>query len=88
MNTKNLVSLLLAEDLDETFRIVVGLCTRVGAEWEFPDNIFGLGGFQLLLCLANPSNLGVSVDDGGNSGIVDVTMAVLDILDGSDTWKK
>lgn len=85
VNTKNLVSLLLDEELDDTVGIGVGLGTRVGKEGELAHLELNTLLLELLLVLSDPSDLGVGVDDGGNGSVVDVAVASLDDLDSSNT---
>lgn len=74
MGAQNPVGLRLGEDFDEPFRVQVGLGTGVGCEAEFADLVFHALRFEVLLGLADPSDLGVGVDDGGDGGVVDVAV--------------
>lgn len=85
MDTEDLVGLLLSNNLHETFSIQVGLGPRVRREVEFADVVFDASSLQLLLGLANPGDLRVCIDDGGNSVVVDVTVAALEELNRGDT---
>lgn len=84
VDTKDTVSLGIGDELDETLSVEVGLGTGVGAEGERTDVVLDAGGLDLSLVLANPSDLGVGVHDGGNGGVVDVAVALLDVLDGGN----
>lgn len=84
MHTQNLVSLLLRQELDKAVSVEVGLCTRVGGKVEFADVVLGAGRLQVLLSLADPSHLGVGVDDGGDGSVVDVAVTALDVLNSGD----
>lgn len=85
MDTEETVSLGVSKHLDQTISVKVGLSTGVCAEREGSNPVGDVLVLQVLLALANPGNLGVCVHDGGNGGIVDVTVALLDVLDGSDS---
>lgn len=84
MDTQYPVGLSIREELDHTVGVEVGLRTRVGGEGEVSDVVLDTGLLELLLVLTNPSDLGVSVHDRGNSAVVDVAVALGDVLDGSD----
>ena len=86
MDTKYPVSLLLGDDLDGTLRVQVGLGTGVSSEGELSDLVLNTSGLEFLLSLTDPSDLGVSVNDGGDSVVVHVAVAGLDVLDGGDTF--
>ena len=86
MDTEDLVRLLLRKELYEAFGVEIGLCSRVGGKGEFSDVVLHTGGFEILFCLAHPGNLGVGVDDGRYGVVVDMSVTVLDVLHGSDTW--
>jgi hypothetical protein len=85
MDTEYLVSLLLREEFDETISVEVGLSTGVGREAEFSDVVLHASLLQILLGLANPGDLGVGVDNGGDGAVVNMAVTMLDELDGSDT---
>lgn len=74
VDTQHAVGLSIDDNLDETVGVVVGTCTRVGNERIAANLVLNTGFLQFLFVLANPGNFGVSVDDGGNSIIVDVTV--------------
>ena len=82
---KDTVSLRLSQNLDEALGVEVGLCARVRRKAEFADLVLDALCLQLLLSLANPGHLGVRVDNGGDGGVVNMTMTTLDKLDSSDT---
>lgn len=85
VDTEKTVSLRVSNHLDQTLSVEVGLGTRVGAEGESSDAVGDLGSLELLLALADPGDLGVGVHDGGDGGVVDVTVALLDVLDDGDS---
>ena len=85
MGTENLVRLLFYENLDASLLVIVRLGARVGQEGILANLVFNFGGFQFLLRLTHPSDLGMSVDDGWDCIVVDVTVTRLDKLSGSDT---
>jgi len=85
VDAKDLVSLLLGNELDHTLSVEVGLGSAVGKEGEFADLVRNTSSFELLLVLANPSNFRVGIDDRRNGIVVDVTVTLLDDLSGSNT---
>ena len=87
MSTQNLIRLLLRDDLDEALAIQVSLGSRVCRKAEFSNIVLNSGGFELLLGLAHPRNLRVSVDDRRNSVVVDVAVSALEVFDSGDTYK-
>lgn len=84
VDTQNAVSLGISDELDNTLSVEVGLGTGVGAEGESADVVLDTGGLDLTLVLADPGDLGVGVHNGGNGGVVNVAVALLDVLDDSD----
>lgn len=84
VDTEDAVGLSIGDELDLTLSLEVGLGTGVGAEGEGTDTVLDAGSLDFLLVLANPGDLGVSVHDAGDAAVVDVTVALLDVLDGSD----
>lgn len=84
---QDLVGILLNQEFDQTFGIVVGLRTGVGQEGEFANLVLDSGGFQFLFVLADPSDFRVGIDDRGNRIVVDVAVSGVDVLDSSDTWR-
>ena len=86
MSTQNLICLLLRQELDKAIRVEICLCPRIGCEHKLANVVFDTIGFEFLLGLADPGDLGVGVDNGRDGSVVDVTVAVLDVLNGSDTW--
>ena len=85
MRAQNPVRLLLRQDLDEPFRVQVGLGTRVGCEAEFSDFVRHAFFLQLLFRLAYPGDFRVCVDDGGDGVVVDVSVSGFDEVNSSDT---
>ena len=86
MNTQNLIRLLFCQDLDKAIRVEVRLCPRVGRKHKLANIVFDAFSFEVLFGLADPGDLGVRVDDGRYGAVVDVAVAVLDVLNGGDTW--
>ena len=84
MNTQNLIGLLLGENLNKSFRILVRLGPRVGNEGELSNLVLHAILFQILLSLSHPSDLRVGVHNRWNGVVVDVPMAGLDVLDSSN----
>jgi len=80
MGSKNLVGLGVSEDLDKPISIGVGARPAVSGKGEVADSVLDSSLLQLLLGLANPGDLGVCVDDGGNSVVVNVTVTSGDRL--------
>lgn len=85
VHAENTVGLLLDEELNLALGVDVRLGTGVGREGELSDLVLHAGRLELLLGLTNPGNLGVCVDDRGDSLVVDVPVAGLDVFDGSNT---
>jgi hypothetical protein len=69
---------------DDSLGVLVGLGPRVGREGVLSNLVLDPGRLELLLVLADPRDLGVGVDDRGDGVVVDVSVAVLDDLDGGD----
>ena len=88
MHSKNLVRLLLDDELHRSFHILVRLRARVGEERELANLVPGAGLLELLLGLADPGDLWVRVDDRGNRVVVDVAVAGLDVFHGGDTYTR
>lgn len=84
MYAEDLVCLLLSKELDEALGIQVGLRSRVCSEREFSDIVLNTGGLQVLLCLAYPSDLGVCIDNGRDGVVVDMTVSMFNVFDGSN----
>ena len=72
--SEDFVGGLVGQDFDKAVSVVDGLGARVGHEWEGANLVLGALGLQILLGLANPCDLGVGVDDGGNAVVVDVNI--------------
>ena len=85
VHTEDTVGLSVGEELDETVGVGVGLGAGVGAEGEGADLVLDALRLELLLSLADPGHLWVRVDNGGDGGVVNMTMTTLDKLDSSDT---
>ena len=74
MAAEDFVGRLVGQDFDEAVGVVDGLGARVGHEGEGADLVLGALGLQVLLGLANPGDLGVGVDNGGDAVVVDVNI--------------
>ena len=87
VHAEHAVGLRLGNELDDTLGVEVRLRARVGREGELADIVLDTGSLELLLGLADPSDLGVRVDNRGNGIIVNVAVTSLDILSNSNTCK-
>lgn len=85
VHAQNLVRLGLSEDLDETIRVQIRLGAGIGHEAKLADFVLDAFSLEVLLRLADPGYLWVGVNNGWNGSVVDVSMATLEELDGSDT---
>ena len=72
MGAEDAVGGLVAEDLDQAVRVVVGLGAAVGGEGELAHLELDAERLEVLLGLADPGHLGVRVDDGRHTVVVDV----------------
>jgi len=86
MNAQDPISLSFGQELDESLRIQICLCPRVGTEHELADFVLHSFRFQVLFSLADPGDFRVGVYNGRDGIIVDVPVSGLDVLDGSDTF--
>lgn len=84
VNAEDAVSLLVGEELDHALGVGVGLCARVGGEGEGTDVVLDAGLLELGLVLTDPCDFGVRVHDRGDGVVVDVAVALGDVLDGGD----
>ena len=80
VNAEDAIRLRISEHLDHALRVEVGLGARVGAEGERANAVGNVVGPKLLLALAHPRDLGVRVHDRRDAAIVDVAVALLDVL--------
>ena len=85
MDTQNLVSLLLSNNLDESLRILVRLGPGVRSERELPDLKLHALLLQILFRLSDPSDLRVGVHDRWDGIVVDMPVTRLEILHSGDT---
>ena len=76
------VGLGVREELDHAIGIEVGLGTRVCREGELANLVLDTCSLELLLGLADPSNLRVGIHNGGYSLVVDVAVTLADVLNG------
>mmetsp|Transcript_23152 Transcript_23152/g.65808 ORF Transcript_23152/g.65808 Transcript_23152/m.65808 type:complete len:312 (-) Transcript_23152:158-1093(-) len=74
VHTEELVRLLAREHLHEAGLLAVGLGARIGPEHKLALLVLDALGLQLLLRLADPSDLGVSVDHAGHRVVVEVRL--------------
>lgn len=85
VDSEKAVSLGVSDHLDHAVGVEVGLCTRVGTEWESTDAVGDLLVLQVLLARSNPRNFRIGVHDGGDAAIVDVAITLLDVLNHCDS---
>lgn len=85
VNTQDPISLLIGDEFDHSFGVQVGLGPGICGEGESSDVVLLAGSFDLLLGLANPSGLGVSVHHTRDGSIVDVAISLGNVLDSGDT---
>jgi len=86
VDTKDSISLSISDNLDETIGIVIGASTRVGNEWVVTGLVLDTSLLQFLFVLTNPSDFRMSIDDGGNNIIVDMTVSSGDHLRNGETF--
>ena len=84
MHAQDAVRLCLRKELDRSFIVLVRLGSRVGRKGEFSDLVLDALVLELLLCLSNPSDLGMRVDHRGNYAVVYVTVARSNNFGGGD----
>ena len=72
--TKDTVSVLLYEELDKAFHVLICLRAGVREEGELSDLVLSAFGLEFLLVLTNPRNLGMSVHNRGDDSVVDVSV--------------
>lgn len=84
--TQQSIRLRVRQHLDHALRVQVRLGARVGAEGEGADTVGDVVLLEVLLGLSDPSDLGVGVHDRGNGSVVDVAVALLDVLDDGDSF--
>lgn len=76
----------VGEEFYYVFRIVVGLCVRVGGEWKFIDDVFDVYFFDFCFSFFDLSDFGVGVNDGGDRVVVDVFFFIGDLFDDGDVF--
>ena len=81
VDTQQAVRLGVGQHLDHTLSVEVGLGPGVSAEGEGTDPVRDLLVLEVLLALANPRNLRVGVHDRRDAAVVNVAVALLDVLD-------
>ena len=84
MDAQDPIRFRVTEELHHTFRLQVGFCAGVGAKGETPRSVFDALFFQLGFVLPYPRDFRVSVHDGRDGVVVDVTVALGDVFDGGD----
>ena len=84
MHPKHAVRLRLGDELDGALSVEVRLRARIGRKGELADLVLDARGLELLLRLADPGDLGVRVHDGRDRVVVDVPVALGDVLDRGD----
>mmetsp|Transcript_18839 Transcript_18839/g.47868 ORF Transcript_18839/g.47868 Transcript_18839/m.47868 type:complete len:223 (-) Transcript_18839:861-1529(-) len=85
LGTQDLVSLRLRYELDDTIDVIVSLGPGVGHERE-GSGLDGVASLSSLIRVHSyPSDLGVSVDNARNSGIVNMTMTTSNVFYASNT---
>ncbi len=84
VNPENPVCLRVGENLHRAVGFQVGLGTGVCTEGEGADPVGDVVGSELLFALADPSHFRIGVHDRRDAGVVDVTVAFLDVLDHSN----
>jgi hypothetical protein len=75
MHPKDSVRLLLGNEFDNAFGIQIRFGTGIGDEWELSNVVLDSRSFDILLSLADPSDLRMGVDNGGNSLVVDMAVS-------------
>jgi hypothetical protein len=86
MDTQDLVGLSFGQELDESLRVQICLCPRIGTEHELPNFVLDSFRLQVLFRLADPRNLRVGVDNGRDGIVIDVPVPGLDVLNRSDAF--
>ena len=86
VDSEDLISGGVSEDLHQTFALVVGTCAGVSHEGENTLAVLDTGRLKLFLSLANGCNLGVGIDHTWDSIVVDMTSFANNVLNTSDTF--
>uniref|UniRef100_A0A8D9ARV1 Uncharacterized protein n=1 Tax=Cacopsylla melanoneura TaxID=428564 RepID=A0A8D9ARV1_9HEMI len=73
MNSKYFVCQFVSQHLDKAVGLIVGLGATVGGEREFANFVFDTVALEILFSSADPAHFRVSVDDRGNTVVVNVT---------------
>ena len=84
VNAEHSVGLSAAQNLDQTFGILVSACSRVGTEWEDTLSVWNTSLLQFFFGLADVGDLRVSVDHTWDGIVVDVTALSKNVLNDSD----
>jgi hypothetical protein len=84
VDTKHTISFSFRDEFHLTLGVEVGLRTRIRREGELANLVLHPSRLELLLGFADPGNLGMSVNNGGDSMVVNVTMSLLDVLGGGN----
>jgi len=85
VDTQDSVSLLVGDELDHSLVVQVGLGPGVSGKGESTDVVLLAGGLDLLLGLADPGGLRVSVHHAGDGAVVDVAISLGDVFNSGDT---
>jgi hypothetical protein len=75
VGSQNTISLGIGDDLHEPLGVCVRAGPAVGGKREISHVVLSPSLFELVLSLSNPSDLRVRVNDGGDSVVVNMTMA-------------
>ena len=85
VHAEDAVRLSVGDELDNALGIEVRLGARVSAERECAHAVFGARGLDLGLVLAHPCDLRVRVHHARDRAVVDVAVALGDVLDRRDS---
>mmetsp|Transcript_30938 Transcript_30938/g.78151 ORF Transcript_30938/g.78151 Transcript_30938/m.78151 type:complete len:223 (-) Transcript_30938:938-1606(-) len=84
VHAQDLVGLFVCDHLDDASSVIYAAGAAIGHHGELARLVLHALRLELLLCLANPSNLGPGVDDGGHGAVVDVAILAGNDLNSSD----
>lgn len=86
MSTQNAVSLSVSQKLDKAVVVVISAGSAVSLEGELADLVFNLLLLELFFGVTNPSDFRVSVNNGRNGHVVDVTNTASQLFDDGNTF--